>query len=178
MRKRKEGISKKEFYLIGARYLFLVLMGIFSQVFYLIFLPLTLFPSYFLINLFYKAEVSGAFILIEGASAPIEIVSACVAVSAYYLMLVLNLSTKMSLKKRIYSLAFSLCAFLVLNILRIFILSIMFVNHSDFFDITHAIFWYAISTVFVVLIWFLSAKIFHIENIPLYSDIKRIYLSK
>jgi hypothetical protein len=56
--------------------------------------------------------------------------------------------------------------------LRIFILSILFVSGISFFDFAHKSFWYVGSIVFVVLIWFLGVKLFKIESIPFYSDIK------
>jgi exosortase/archaeosortase family protein len=73
--------------------------------------------------------------------------------------------------KRIGMLFFSFMALLVINILRIFSLSILYVSGTSYFDITHKIFWYAGSTIFVVAIWFLSVKLFKVKTIPFYSDI-------
>ena len=43
------------------------------------------------------------------------------------------------------------------------------------FDITHKIFWYSLSILFVVGIWFLEVKLFKIKSIPFYSDIISVY---
>ncbi len=72
-------------------------------------------------------------------------------------------------------LAFAFSAFLLVNLLRIFILSLMFINGSSFFDITHRLFWYFLSTVFVIVIWFTEVKLFKIKEIPFYTDLKYLY---
>jgi hypothetical protein len=66
-------------------------------------------------------------------------------------------------------------AFLIINILRIFILSLFAISGSSLFDITHWFLWYLVSTVFVVGIWFAEVKFFKIREIPFYSDIKSLY---
>ena len=154
------------------RYIILLLFGIFLFVFYKIFLPLTIWPSYLLLNIFYDASVSGDLIFVSGSI--IKIIGACVAGSAYFLLLILNLTTPMDLKKRVYSLIFSFSSLLILNILRIFILSVLFIEDSAFFDLTHKFFWYVFSIVFVIGVWFLTAKLFKIKEIPIYSDFKRL----
>lgn len=157
------------------RYSPLIIVGIFSaQIFYFLFLNLTLYPVYFLLKIFFNLSLEANVIWINSIS--IEIIEACVAGSAYFLLLILNLSTPgIKLKKRISLMLFSFSVFLAVNILRIFFLSIMLISGNSFFDITHKIFWYAGSTIFVVGIWFLSVKIFKIKKIPLYSDIKMLY---
>ncbi len=64
---------------------------------------------------------------------------------------------------------------LILNILRIFFLSLMVINDSVWFWITHMFFWYVLSTVFVLGIWFLEVKLFKIKQTPFYSDLKFVY---
>lgn len=161
------------------RYLVLIIIGLFvafSQFFYYLFLPLTIYPVNFLLNLFYKSLgsiVSSPHLLI--GSFAIEIIPACVAVSAFYLLLILNLSTAMSLKKRIYTLLFSFLALLLLNILRIFLLTILLVNQTTSFDLVHKFLWYGLSIFFVIAIWFLTVFLFKIKNIPIYSDIKFLF---
>ncbi|MEK6880877.1 MAG: pacearchaeosortase, partial [Nanoarchaeota archaeon] len=105
-------------------------------------------------------------------SLAIEIIPACVAISAYFLLLVLNLTIAMDLKKRVYSILLSFLALLILNILRIVILSSMYVEKFAYFEQVHLFFWYFLSTIFVVCIWFGTAYVFRIKNIPIYSDIK------
>jgi len=164
--------NKINFLSILLRYSILLVLGIFLSVFYTLLLPLTLWPVYFLLNLFYDVSLTGNILLISGAE--IEIIGACVAGSAYYLLLILNLTTSMKPKQRFHSILFSFSSLLVLNILRILFLSILYLENFSFFDFTHKLFWYFISIIFVVGIWFLTVRIFKIKNIPIYSDIKRL----
>ena len=157
------------------RYLILILVAIpgFGY-FYYIFLPLTLYPVYFFLGLFYSITLSGN--VISLGNMPVEIVGACVAGSAYYFLLILNLAVpNIKWKKRLGMVIFSFAIFLLINILRIFFLSIMFFSESPSFDIAHKLFWYLGSTLFVILIWFLEVKLFKIKEIPFYSDIKSLY---
>jgi len=143
--------------------------------FYLVFFPLTIYTSYFLFNLFFDATISGNTILISGGNFRIVFVDACVAGSAYFLLLVLNLSTP-KIKQRGKSIFFLFTSFFLLNIIRIFLLGLMYLNSSSFFDITHKVTWWLGSTIFVVGIWFANVKLFKIKEIPFYSDFK--YLKK
>jgi len=169
--------GKRTFNLLDllVRYFILVILGLFRlPLFYLVFTPLTLYPVYFLLGLFFNASLIGNSIIIQ--EIPIELVSSCIAGSAYYLLLILNLSTpKIKIKKRIFMLLAAFLAFLLVNILRIFFLSLLYINGSAFFDITHELFWYFMSVVLVVLIWFAEVKIFRIKTIPFYSDLKYFY---
>ena len=160
---------------IGLRYLLLVIFGILNVgFFYLIFTPLTIYPVYFFLKFFFNALLVDNIILIN--KIPIEIIGACVAGAAYYLLLILNLATpKIKLARRIEMLFFSFALLLFVNILRIFSLSILFVSGVSFFDLAHKLFWYVGSIVFVVGIWFLSVKLFKVKEIPFYSDIKYLF---
>jgi len=143
--------------------------------FYLVLKPLTVYSSAFLLNIFYDVLITQDFLIINLAF-PIQIVSACVAGSAYLLLLILNLAVPMGSRKRIYSIAFSFILLFLINVLRIFAFSVLHVNNFRFFNITHKFTWYFLSTLFVVAIWFFSIKIFKIRKIPFYSDFK--YLMK
>jgi exosortase/archaeosortase family protein len=177
MKKRgKRNKDLKDFLNILLRYFILILValpGLF--IFYFIFTPLTVHPVYFLLGLFFDVAIlSKTNILVNNL--PIELISACIAGAAYYLLLVLNLSTpKIKLKKRIHAIIFSLIAFLILNILRIFVLSSLAVTGFAYFNVTHTVFWYGFSTIIVVGIWFAEVKIYRIKEIPFYSDIKFLY---
>lgn len=166
------------FWDIIIRYSILVILGLMNNwVFYLIFTPLTIYPVYFILGFFYNPSLISPVIVINNF--PIEIISACVAGSAYYLLLILNLATpKIKFGKRIGILIFSFLSLLIINILRIVILSSMLVSGVSFFDLAHKLFWYVGSTIFVVGIWFLSVWIFKIKEIPFYSDIKFFVSSK
>jgi exosortase/archaeosortase family protein len=145
-------------------------------IFYLIFTPLTIHPTYFLLNLFFDASLLAGNIILVNREIPIEMIRACIAGSAYYLLTILNLATpKIELKQRINMLLLAFGVFLVLNLLRILLLSFLAVSGSSIFDVTHKIFWYSLSTIFVVAIWFAEVKLFKIREIPFYSDIKFLY---
>lgn len=161
---------------IIVRYLILLIIGIIGlRFFYFIFSPLTIYPVYFLLNIFFNASLSSNIITIN--SNLIEIIGPCIAGSAYFLLLILNFSTRdIKLKKRITLLLFSFLLLLIVNIIRIFFLSLLLISGFSFFDLAHKLFWYAGSIIFVVGIWFLSIKIFKIKKIPFYSDI--IFLLK
>jgi len=168
----KRGIAKR-LKSVSFRYILLVLIALPNLwLFYKIFKPLTIYPVYFLLSLFFDASLFGNVILLFN-SVPIEFINACIAGSAYYLLLILNLSTHgIDFTKRIKMVVIAFASLLLINILRIFVLSMMYVSGSSWFDFTHELFWYLGSIVFVVAIWFLEVKYFRIKEIPFYSDIK------
>ena len=156
------------------RYLLLILASFNNlAIFYTIFTPLTIYPVYFLLNLISPTTLSGTALFFKGFQ--IKIVEACVAGSAYYLLLILNLTTPMPFKKRIYSIFFLFFSFLLINITRIFAFSILLTKSFSLFKFTHLLFWYFLSGIFVFLIWFFNTKLFKIKEIPIYSDIKKLY---
>src|SRR3989344_706251 len=173
MKKLKE--QTKKLLDIFIRYLILVAIAIPGiYIFYLIFTPLTVYPSYFLFNLFFETSLKGNIITVK--SFPIEIIQACIAGAAYYLLLILILSTRnIKLNKRIKIISLSFSLLLLLNILRIFFLGILYISESAFFDISHKLFLYSGSTLFVVLIWFLQVWLFKIKEVPFYSDLIFLY---
>lgn len=158
------------------RYIILVVVAFPAfWIFYFIFTPLTSWITYFILDLFYKVSLSGIIISINNCAA-IELIRACVAGSAYYLLLIFNLTIpNIKIIERLKMILFAFFTFFILNIIRIVILSVMHVSESSLFDITHQIFWYFLSIVFVVLIWIIEIKLFNIKQIPLYSDIKNLY---
>lgn len=156
---------------IVLRYAILVITGIFNTaIFYFIFTFITIYPVYLLLKLFF--DTSLLYNIIFVSSFPIEIIGTCIAGSAYYLLFMLNLSTRgIKLGKRIKFLLFSFLLLLIINILRIFLLAVLFVSGVSFFFFIHKLFWYVGSTIFVVGIWFLSVKLFKVKEIPFYSDV-------
>jgi len=163
---------------ILVRYPLLILSSLFNLwIFYFIFTPLTIYPVYFIIKAFFDTALMGNIILINKII-PIEMIEACIAGSAYYLLFILNLSMpNIKFRKRIKMILFSFLSLLVLNIMRIVALILVFMFSISSFDITHKIFWYALSTIFVVGIWFLEVRIFRIKEIPVVSDIKSLFSS-
>ncbi len=169
MKKRENSLSD-----IVLRYGILLIIGIIgTSFFYQIFTFLTIGLSYIFFSLFFNPLLISNTIIIQNT--PIEIIGACVAGSAYYLLLILNISTpKIELRKRLLIILFSFSVLLLINVLRICSLSILYIAQCPFFDLAHKILWYAGSVIFVVGIWFLSVKIFKIKEIPFYSDIKLV----
>jgi len=166
----------KQFMNILIRYTILIIVALPSLwLFYFIFTPLTVYPVYFLLNLFFDSSLMGHIVLVEDTF-PIELIGACIAGSAYYLLLILNLSTpKIKLKRRINMIFLSFTSLLIINILRIFLLSLVFISGSSWFDATHKLFWYLLNIIFVVGIWFTEVKFFKIKEVPFYSDMKFLY---
>jgi len=156
------------------RYIILVLIAIPNlYLFYKIFTPLTFFPVYFLLDLFFETVKINYSILIDGKL--IEIISSCIAGSAYYLILILNLTIpNIKISKRLKMILFGFGIFLIINILRITILSVLFFNDYIYFDFIHKFFWYFVSIIMVLFIWFLEVKIFKLKQVPIYSDIKKL----
>jgi len=160
---------------LSIRYIVLIITAIPNLwLFYLIFTPLTVYPVYFLLNIFFKVSLSGVTLTINNCPA-IELIRACIAGSAYYLLLILNLTTPMNLKTRIYSIILTFSSFLVINILRIFLFSILLINDFNLFNTIHLIFWYVLSTLIVVGIWIINIKIFKIKKIPAYDDVRFLH---
>lgn len=173
-RKEKAREELRRVFGLIVRYIMLVGGAIKNlYVFYWIFTPLTVYPIYFLLNLIYGAILDGKVIYSGGFS--IEIVEACVAGSAFYFLFILNLSTRMPVKKRISGLVFSFCSFLFINLIRIFVFSILLINGFVYFDFVHMFFWYFLSTIFVLVVWFVEVKLFEIREIPVYSDMRFLY---
>lgn len=167
---------KKNYSSIILRYLILLIVSFPNLfIFYFIFTPLTIYPVYLMLHIFF--DVSLQLNTLFAGNFAIEIIGACIAGSAYYLLLILNLSTpKIDIKKRLRMILLGFGSLLVLNILRIFLMVSLLLISPSAFDITHKIFWYFISILFVVGIWFAEIKLFRIKQIPVYSDVK--YLIK
>ena len=158
---------------IFLRYAILILIALPGlQIFYFLFSSLTIYPVFFLLNLFYDVSLSGNVIHVLDRYF-IEIIAACVAGSAYYLLFILSMSLrKIKLRRRLNLIFLSFLLFLIANILRVFILSVLYVSNFSFFDIAHKVFWYVGSIILVIFIWFVLIKIFKIKEIPFIEDIK------
>lgn len=165
---------------IFVRYLILILAALPGMgLFYLIFSPLTIYPVFGLLSLFFDASFCNACnvantILVNQFS--IEIIGSCIAGSAYYFLLILNLATpNIKIKPRLKMLFGGFLVFLVMNILRIFFMSLMYINGSALFDFAHKLIWWIGTTIFVLAIWFIEVKMFKVKEIPFYSDVQFLY---
>ncbi|MEM4318338.1 MAG: pacearchaeosortase [Candidatus Pacearchaeota archaeon] len=169
-RKKERKIRKEEKIKLVSlffRYFLAIIMGIFIIFFYTIFTPLTFFVLKSL-GLFFEVYFYKNFIIYH--STLIEIIPACVAGSAYYLLFLLNILTpNIKIKKRIFALFFAFTAFFLFNFFRLILLiSLEFIGVKTYFY--HKVLWYFGSTIAVFLIWILTIKIFKIKEIPFYSD--------
>ena len=143
--------------------------------FYFIFTPLTIYGVYFLLGLFFPIVLSGEIILLNN-NLFIYLIPACVAGAAYYLLFILNLSIpNIKISKRISLILFAFLAFFIINLLRIFVLSVLYFNGFPFFDLFHKFLWYFGSVIITAGIWFLEVYFFKIKDIPFYSDLRFIY---
>jgi len=164
-------MKKDRFYFIFVRYLMLLVLMFSINIIYFVFTPLTVYSSFKILDVFFKNIWVSENIIIIGFD-KIQIINPCVAGSAYLLLLILNLSVPMNLKKRFYSILLSFSLLFILNVLRIVLLAILYSLDSSFFDLTHKLFWYVLSSLFVIGIWFFIVKVFKIKEVPVYSDVK------
>lgn len=143
-------------------------------IFYYIFTPLTVYPIFFILNLFFSANLNGNIINISGFT--IELIPACIAGSAYYLLFVLNMIVpNLSIKKRTGMILFAFTSLLLLNLLRILGLVLLALYSLAFFDIAHKFFWYFLNIILVTIIWFAEVLIFKVKGIPFYTDVIYLY---
>lgn len=150
------------------RYLFIVLIGLGNlYLFYLVLTPLTLWGGGFLLNIFYDAVVSDSGFFVNGVF--FELVSACVGGAAFYLLFILVMSSRgIDYVKRLKMIGVSFLLLYIFNVLRIGLM--VYINGAFYFYFVHWFFWYFISTLFVVLLWFWMAWLFKVKSIPVYSD--------
>ncbi|MEM4625470.1 MAG: pacearchaeosortase, partial [Candidatus Pacearchaeota archaeon] len=90
---------------IFMRYLVILFLGLFNLfIIYFIFTPITVNSIYFILNLFYKSQLSQETIIIYpfDSETPfqIDLIPSCIAGAAYYFLIILNLSTPMNLRQR------------------------------------------------------------------------------
>ncbi len=164
-----DSIKKKIITLIF-RYIIILFFGLFNiWIFYKLFTSPTIFLVSKIISIFGNTTLFGNIIFYQGII--FQIIPACVAGSAYYLLFILIMSIS-DLKpiKHALILVFSFSLLFIINVLRIVVLVFMF--GSFYFEPIHLFFWYVLSTLFVFLIWVLCIKVFSIKEIPIYSDIK------
>jgi exosortase/archaeosortase family protein len=166
-KKNLENFAIRYVFLLGIAFAFL-----YSNPIYNFLLFITANSANLILSLFYDTTIFGNNIIFN--STAISIIPACVAASAYFLLLILNLTTPMKANKRIFSILVSFLLLFFFNILRIVSLSLLLAREYAFFGFIHEFFWYFLSTLFVVVLWFLTAYIFKIKNIPVYSDIKNL----
>lgn len=156
------------------RYALTLIISIFSNIFYTIFTPLTIYPTYTILNIVKPSTLTDLTITFN--SSQFTFIPACIAGTAYLILTILTLTTKgVKPLTRLKALLTSYSLLLLLNITRILVLIFIYIFISEqLFHTLHLIFWHILSTVFVLLIWIVTIKLYKIKHIPFYSDI--IYL--
>jgi hypothetical protein len=164
--------QSKKIWGIFSRYLALIILGLGNlYIIYKILTPLTILVTNGILSIFTKTSLIDN--MIRMADMSIEIVPACVAGSAFYLLLLLIVSmADVKPVVRTKMIITALITLFLLNITRILIL-VPFAR-TTYFDTIHWIFWHIISTVFVVGIWVMIVRIYKTKSIPIYSDVKYI----
>lgn len=160
----------KKIYSVFNRYILIFILGLSDLVlFYFLFTKPTVLVSNFLLNLVSPTILFGNTILFKEVL--IELVKACIAGSAYYLLIILALAIpNIKVTRRLKLIGFLFVSLFIFNTLRIFLLSL--INSIDLFNTVHLLTWYFFTTAFVIVIWFSAVKLFKIKEVPIYSDIK------
>ena len=150
---------------------FIVFYGFYDK----ILSPLTVYPSHFIIDLFYDANLINGSIFVENYV--VKFIPACIAVLAYALLFFLIILTKdISLRKGLKVFFFGSLLILLMNIIRIDLLLFILVEFGDnMFDRIHLFFWNFVSGVYVAFVWIFLVKKFKIKKIPIVSDVKTLY---
>ena len=153
------------------RYSFLIITGFLIGYLYDIFRPLTLYPVY------YGFKILGYNPLILNGNIHIGyqelvFVNACIAASAYYLFLVLVLSTKgLTFEEILKIYGIGVISILFVNILRIIGMGIILIRFEEnLFETWHMILWRFVATFFIAFLWIYLSRKFLINNIPFYTD--------
>ena len=151
-----------------------LLILIFYKIFYFIFIPLTLWLSYFTLKIFYNPVIQESSIFIEGKQ--LIFVPACAALSAYILLALLILFTKnIEFKKGVKLFFIGGLLILIMNLIRIDLLIIVLIEKGvNYFETLHLFFWKIVSSIYVALVWIFLVYKFKIKEIPVYSDAKAL----
>lgn len=152
-----------------------LLLGIFSNIFYFIFTPLTVYPTYIISNIFLNSKLIENALIIDGVI--FRFIPACIAASAYLLLAILILTTKgINLKKCFKLFVIGSLLILAANILRLEFLIYLYRNFSiELFNTIHLFIWKVLASVYVVLVWIFLTKYYKIKEIPVYSTLKEVY---
>jgi exosortase/archaeosortase family protein len=173
LRKRKKNANYYSDLFI--RLFAILLVTINFNLFYVVLAPITLYLSYFIINIFYDAVIIGHSIGVSGFG--FNIIDACVAGAAYYLLFFLTIGLKDSSWTKRAKMFFSgALILLVVNVLRIF--TLVFLNLEfgrSYFEAVHLLFWNFMSGIFIFLIWLFLIKKFKVDGIPFLLDIKYLF---
>ncbi|MBT3690681.1 pacearchaeosortase [Candidatus Woesearchaeota archaeon] len=165
----------KYYYQLIMRFLIILIVTFGYSAFYVSLAPITIYLSYFLLNLFYDAVLIRNSIGVEDMG--FRFIEACVAPAAYYLLFVLVIGLKdLEWKKGLKMFLLGCLLILGMNLLRIIILVILNVEFgTNYFDLVHLILWNFVSGIYIAIVWIFLVKKFKVDKIPYYSDLKYFY---
>jgi exosortase/archaeosortase family protein len=165
----------KYYYSLITRFLLALVVTLNYPLFYVILAPITLYLSYFILNLFYDTILIGSSIGVNGLG--FKFIEACVAPAAYYLLFVLIIGLKdLDWKSGLKMFFYGSLLILAMNVLRIIILIVLDVEFGkSYFDAVHLVFWTFLSGLYVALVWIFLVKRFRVRKIPFYSDLNYFY---
>jgi exosortase/archaeosortase family protein len=152
------------------RYLTVLILGAGNlYLIYKILTPLTIHTTNIILNIFTPTTLHEN--VIRFGATTIQIVPACVAGAAFYLLLILLFTTAdLKPKTRAYAILTATAILFTLNIARILLLTSLI--YLPNFETIHWVFWHIVSTVFVVATYIATTKLYKIKSIPVYSDFK------
>ncbi|HZX12392.1 MAG TPA: pacearchaeosortase [Candidatus Nanoarchaeia archaeon] len=144
------------------------------SVFYLVFLPLTLYGSAASLWVYAPKMINDS-LMIGGKE--FVFARSCVASAAYWLLWALAMLVKdVSLGTRVKVILTSFALFFGMNILRIVVLILLAVEVSpSAFDLVHVVMWKVVSGVYVAFVWILVVKVYGIDAVPLIDDARYLW---
>ena len=117
--KKSKSKNPRTIYSILIRYLILlIIVALGLPLIYALFTPLTINFTALILDIFYEITINKDLIIINTTTL-ISIIDACVAGSAYLLLLILNLTIRMKKDLRIKSILYSFTLLFILNIINI-----------------------------------------------------------
>jgi exosortase/archaeosortase family protein len=158
---------------IFSRYLLIIVLGLGNlYLFYKFLTPITISILDSILSLSGESLVIGNSIHFKRVI--FEIIPACIAGSAFYLMFILVFSTReIEFRKRLTVLLSSFVLLFFFNMSRlVFLVSIV---RASYFEAVHWFLWNFVSVIFVVGIWVLMVYLFRLKTIPIYSDLKYLF---
>ena len=142
----------------------------------LIIFPITIYLSYVLLSIIQQNVIlNSPYIIINGVTT--KFVTACAAVSAYYLLMLLVLLTKdIRPLTRLKMFFLGSLIILIVNTIRVVILLlILSYRNQNLFETVHIAFWMLIGSIIVALTWIYLVKRYKVRSIPVYSDLKYLF---
>lgn len=137
--------------------------------------PLTLYAVQGIFTLFgYSSTLlANNTLFIEGTY--ISLITACIAPSAFFILLFLALTLPGKSRDYLRWIGLSWGLLFLVNVTRIVILSLVALQGYSVFESAHALFWYAGNAFFILAIWASLVISFKIRSIPVYTEVNHLY---